>query len=112
MPHIHMSHSIILQYPYETIQIGLCQNDQIISTVTEHKFNAIRLTIPHIQTLLKQQNLTLKDLNFVAVKINWSRTIQHTARTANHGKWNSFCNKNSTNSMQCFATFVRPIQKK
>ena len=50
-----MQHYFILQYPYETIQISLCQNGKIIQSLTEHKFNAIRSTIPNIQILLTQQ---------------------------------------------------------
>ncbi len=64
-----MSYSIILQYPYEAIQIALCKNGTVLNTTTEHKFNAVRTTIPNIQTLLQQHNLQLQNLDFIAVNV-------------------------------------------
>ncbi|MCX5923823.1 MAG: tRNA (adenosine(37)-N6)-threonylcarbamoyltransferase complex dimerization subunit type 1 TsaB [Candidatus Dependentiae bacterium] len=60
---------IILQYPYETIQIALCNQGQILTCVQEHKFNAIALTIPHINSILAEHNLTLKDLQCIGVNV-------------------------------------------
>src|SRR5271170_8040917 len=64
-----MSHYIILQYPYESIQIALCKNGSILEQITEHKFNAIRSTIPNIQILLQKHNLTLADIACIGVNI-------------------------------------------
>lgn len=64
-----MQHYFILQYPYETIQISLCQNGKIIQSITEHKFNAIKSTIPHIQALLTQHNLELSDIACIGINV-------------------------------------------
>ena len=64
-----MSHYFILQYPYQVVQIALCQNGTIIESITEHKFDAIRLTIPNMQTLLNKYNLALKDIAFFGVNV-------------------------------------------
>ncbi len=60
---------IILQYPYETIQIALCNQGQILTKIQEHKFNAIALTIPHIDSMLKAHNFTLKDLKCIGANV-------------------------------------------
>jgi tRNA threonylcarbamoyl adenosine modification protein YeaZ len=64
-----MNHYLVLQYPYETIQIALCNNGTILQQCTEHKFKAIGSTIPNIQALLKAQNLTLSDIKFIAINV-------------------------------------------
>lgn len=64
-----MPHYIILQYPYEHIDIALCRNGKITQSISEHKFNAISLTIPHIQSLLIAQKLTLSDISFICANI-------------------------------------------
>lgn len=64
-----MQHYLILQYPYEVIEIALCQNGTIVQSVTEHKFNAIKSTIPNIQALLAQHNLTLQDIAGIGVNV-------------------------------------------
>lgn len=64
-----MPYSFILQYPYETIEIALCKNGTILDSVTEHKFNAVRATIPNMQALLKQHKITLDDINFIGINI-------------------------------------------
>lgn len=58
---------IILQYPYEYIEIALCNRGKIEDFIQENKTNSVQLTIPHIDRLIKQHNLTVKDLSFVAV---------------------------------------------
>ena len=60
---------IILQYPYETIQIALCNQGQILTRFQEHKFNAIALTIPHINSMLSAHGLMLKDLACIGVNV-------------------------------------------
>lgn len=60
---------IILQYPYETIELALCNQGEIIQSITQHKFTATALTIPNIEKLLKQNNLQLQDIAFFGVNI-------------------------------------------
>lgn len=64
-----MQHYLILQYPYETIQIALCQQGKIITSVMEHKHNAIRATISNIQVLLDQRNLKLSAISCIGVNV-------------------------------------------
>lgn len=64
-----MQHYLILQYPYETVQIALCQQGKILQSVTEHKHNAIRATIPNIQALLEQHKLKLQNISCIGVNI-------------------------------------------
>lgn len=64
-----MRHSIIVQYPYETIDIALCKQGKIIQSFSEHKFHAVSLTIPLIQELLTFHNLQLCDLDFIGVNV-------------------------------------------
>lgn len=58
---------LILQYPYEHIEIALCSAGKIKTSIQESKLTAVQLTIPHIDKLLKQANLSVKDLAFIAV---------------------------------------------
>lgn len=58
---------LILQYPYEHIEIALCSQGKIDRSVKESKLAAVQLTIPHIDQLLEQANLLVKDLSFIAV---------------------------------------------
>ncbi len=64
-----MSHYFIVQYPYQAVQIALCQNGTIIEEMTEHKFDAMRTTIPNMQTLLSKHNLALQDITFFGVNV-------------------------------------------
>lgn len=64
-----MRHSIIVQYPYETIDIALCKQGKIVQSFSEHKFHAVSLTIPRIQELLTTNNLQLCDLDFIGVNV-------------------------------------------
>ncbi|MBP6892111.1 tRNA (adenosine(37)-N6)-threonylcarbamoyltransferase complex dimerization subunit type 1 TsaB [Candidatus Babeliales bacterium] len=64
-----MQHYLILQYPYETVQIALCQNGNIIQEITEHKHNAVRAIIPNIQAILDQHNLKLTDIFCIGVNV-------------------------------------------
>lgn len=58
---------LILQYPYEHIEIALCSGGKIISSIQESKIAAVQLTIPHIDQLLTQANISIKDLAFIGV---------------------------------------------
>ena len=64
-----MHHSLIVQYPYETIDIALCQNGLMLDFITLHKFDAIGKTIPSMQKLLESKNLTLLDIDFFGANI-------------------------------------------
>jgi tRNA threonylcarbamoyl adenosine modification protein YeaZ len=64
-----MPYSLILQYPYDTIQIALCQNGNIIRSAVFHKFDATSKTIPTIIQLLNAQNLKLSDISFFGINI-------------------------------------------
>lgn len=58
---------LILQYPYDTIQIAICSKGKILAQVEESKLHAVSLTIPHIQQLLEQENISLENISFIAV---------------------------------------------
>jgi tRNA A37 threonylcarbamoyladenosine modification protein TsaB len=64
-----MPYSLIVQYPYETIQVAVCKDGNIISSATVHKFNATAETIPTIIELLKAHGLQLSDLLFFGINI-------------------------------------------
>jgi tRNA threonylcarbamoyl adenosine modification protein YeaZ len=64
-----MPYSLIVQYPYETIQIAICKNGNILRTATLHKFEATAQTIPTLQELLNSQNLKLSDISFFGINI-------------------------------------------
>jgi len=64
-----MSYSLIVQYPYEKIEIALCKNGNIISTANLHKFDATSQTIPKIEQLLNDKNLNLSDISFFGINV-------------------------------------------
>ncbi len=64
-----MNYYLILQYPYEIVQVALCQNGNIIQEITQHKHHAIRTTIPNIQALLDQHNLKLSDIACIGINV-------------------------------------------
>ena len=64
-----MQHYLILQYPYETVQIALCLDGKIIQEIVEHKHNAVRATIPNIIALLDQYHLKLSDIACIGVNV-------------------------------------------
>jgi len=64
-----MSHYLIVQYPYEIIEIALCYENNILQSYVLHKFQAVGQTIPTIQKLLQENNLTLKDVVFIGVNV-------------------------------------------
>lgn len=64
-----MLYSLIIQYPYETVDIGLCQNGKVLHNITLHKFEATSKTIPFIQQLLTSENLTLSDISFFGANV-------------------------------------------
>jgi len=64
-----MPYSLIVQYPYETIQIAICQNGNIIRLANLHKFDATAQTIPTIIQLLDSQNLKLSDISFFGINV-------------------------------------------
>ncbi|MBI2344566.1 hypothetical protein HYV10_00640 [Candidatus Dependentiae bacterium] len=64
-----MHYSLIIQYPYESIDIALCQNGSIVNSVNLHKFEAIGKTIPTIELFLKSQQLNLSNISFLAANV-------------------------------------------
>ena len=60
---------IVIQYPYDSIQIALCEQGLIIKEAHEHKFNAIKLTLPIIQNFLDEEQLTIKDIAFIGANV-------------------------------------------
>lgn len=58
---------LILQYPYEYIEIALCSRGKVNASIKESKLTAVQLTIPHIEQLLTEQNVSVRDLAFIAV---------------------------------------------
>lgn len=62
-----MKRYLILQYPYEYIEIALCSKGEITAVIRESKLTAVQLTIPHIDALLAQHHVSIKDLDFIAV---------------------------------------------
>lgn len=64
-----MHYSLIIQYPYESIDIALCQNGLIIESISLHKFDAISKTIPTMVQFLASKNLQLSDLSFLGANV-------------------------------------------
>lgn len=64
-----MSFYLIVQYPYNSVQIALCSKGIIIEQKTVHKYDAVSLTIPTIQELLYAQGISLQDLAFLGVNV-------------------------------------------
>lgn len=64
-----MPYHLIVQYPYETVDIGLCQNAKVLNSISLHKFDAISKTIPSIQALLDSEYLKLSDISFFGANI-------------------------------------------
>jgi len=64
-----MSYYLIVQYPYETIEIALCKNGLVVSSTSFHKHQAIGQTIPAIEQLLSSASITLKDLSCIGVNV-------------------------------------------
>ena len=58
---------LILQYPYDFIEIAICQNGTILSHLQESKLTSVSLTIPHIESLLQKENISLQDIAFIGV---------------------------------------------
>lgn len=62
-----MKDYLILQYPYEFTEIALCQKGNVIDSIQEDKFNAVKMTVPNIQIILDRNNITLQDIEFIGV---------------------------------------------
>ncbi len=58
---------LILQYPYNFIEIALCHNGSIIASAQEDKLHAITRTVPLINKLLKNQNWSIQNIDFIGV---------------------------------------------
>jgi len=64
-----MPYFLIVQYPYETIDIALCNNELTVHTESLHKYQAIGQTIPTIQNILMQHQLALTDLACIGANV-------------------------------------------
>ncbi len=64
-----MLYYLIVQYPYETVDICLCQNEKVLNSIRLHKFDAISKTIPSIQQLLASEGLSLSDIAFFGANV-------------------------------------------
>lgn len=64
-----MSYILIVQYSYETIDIALCKDNHIIESQSLHKYDAIGQTIPTIDTFLKKNQLTLRDIACIGTNV-------------------------------------------
>ena len=62
-----MKYYLIFQYPYDFTEIALCSNGNIVSSIQESKLTAVQLTIPNIEKILNNNNLTLQDIEYIAV---------------------------------------------
>ncbi len=58
---------LTIHYPYEYIEIGLYQDSICIAQTQEHKFKASMMLIPMIDAILKNNNIQLSDLNYIAI---------------------------------------------
>lgn len=58
---------LLLQYPYEYIQIALCSKGKIKECIQESKLTAVQYTIPYIEQLLTNHEIGIKDLSFIAI---------------------------------------------
>lgn len=70
---------LVIQYPYDHIEIALCSSLTTVKKAEIHKFEAIKLLIPTINDLLTSNNLTLKDL--VCIGINRGPAPYNTLRS-------------------------------
>jgi tRNA A37 threonylcarbamoyladenosine modification protein TsaB len=70
---------LIIQYPYDHIEIALCSQTKIVEQIRIHKFEAIKLLIPTISTLLAHQKLKIQDL--ICVGINQGPGPYNTLRS-------------------------------
>lgn len=80
-----MSHFILLQYPYEHIEVALATNDRIIDTINITKFQAVALLIPTLQTILEKNNLTKNDIAALGINVGPGpfNTLRSLIATAN-----------------------------
>lgn len=62
-----MKHYITIQYPYDYIEISLCEQKKILETIKINKFKAIELLIPSIQELLKKYDVSLFSISGIGV---------------------------------------------
>ncbi|MBI2353219.1 tRNA (adenosine(37)-N6)-threonylcarbamoyltransferase complex dimerization subunit type 1 TsaB [Candidatus Dependentiae bacterium] len=58
---------LILQYPYDFIEIALCSKGNIELSIQENKLTAVQNTIPKIEELLVTKNISIRDIEFIAV---------------------------------------------
>lgn len=62
-----MTHSLILQHTYESVEIALCRNEVVIAQQHIHKIHASKELVPHLKQFLHEHNLDLKNISFIGV---------------------------------------------
>ncbi|NBX77779.1 hypothetical protein EBQ93_00270, partial [bacterium] len=83
--------SLIIQYPYNHIEIGLAHNDLVIDSIQEDKHSISRRLIPDIDALLQRNNLTLSGIDYITINcgpgpLNTLRGILATANAIHFTK--------------------------
>jgi tRNA A37 threonylcarbamoyladenosine modification protein TsaB len=83
--------SLIIQYPYNHIEIGLAHNDLVIDSIQEDKHSISRRLIPDIDALLQRNNLTLSCTDYITINcgpgpLNTLRGILATANAIHFTK--------------------------
>lgn len=86
-----MPHFILLQYPYEKIEIALSHNESIIDSLSVTKFEAVSQLIPSLQTILERNNKTLDNISALGINagpgpFNTLRSIIATANALTFAK--------------------------
>ena len=76
---------LAIHYPYEYIEIGLYQDSMCLAQTQEHKFKASMMLIPMIDAVLKNSNMKLSDIDYIAVNIGPApyNTLRALIATAN-----------------------------
>ena len=83
-----MSHLITVQYPYQHLEVSFLKNQTIVETKKIPKFEAVKLLIPTIQSLLDQHHCKLNEIAAIGINVgpgpfNTLRSIITTANGIN-----------------------------
>lgn len=60
-------HQLIIQATYDELQIGLCDQEEVIDRISEDKRDASKTILIRIDTLLRRNKCALHNLNFIGV---------------------------------------------
>jgi len=61
-----MEHFLAIQHTYETVEIGLFENQTILQTIVETKKHASKNIVVLVKTILQDNNISFDDLSFFA----------------------------------------------